>query len=56
MFSGLIYGRVMKAIKEHVAMKQREYDAGVKALEQELENKKSKLADGLVNEILGKII
>lgn len=56
MFAGLIQKRVMKALREHVSTKQREYETGVKEIEAEAESKKEKLADTIVDEILTKIL
>lgn len=57
MFSdNTIEKRVMEVIKNKVKATQKSYDEGVKALEAELEERKTKLADNLVNDLIGKII
>lgn len=55
-FQGNIECRVMKVIRTKIAEKQKDYDAGVKELEKELEVKRDELADKLVNSIIGKIL
>jgi hypothetical protein len=56
MFTTSIKSRVMKAVNQHIDKAQKEYDSGVKEIEQEAKKKKLELADQLVNSILGKFL
>lgn len=48
--------RVMTVIRTKIVETQKEYDLGIKEIEAETELKKEKLADDLVNKIIGKIL
>lgn len=56
MFAGTIERRVMKVFKDKIRNAQVEYDSGVKAIEQEAEEKKLKLEDKVVDSLIGKLI
>lgn len=51
-----ISARVMSVIKDKISATQGVFDEGVLKLEEELEDKKTKLADDLVKGLLDKIL
>lgn len=54
--NNVIKKRVMDAINKRVEDTQKAYEVGVKELEKELDDKKAKLADNLVEGLLGKLM
>jgi len=56
MFTTSIRSRVLKAVNQYIDKAQKEYDNGVKQIDQEAKDKKVRLADQLVQSILSKLI
>lgn len=56
MFKGEIYRRVMSSVKAKIEERQAEYDNKVVELEEEFENRKEKLLDEAVQDILHRVL
>ncbi len=56
MFAQTIQARVMKVVKERIGQAQKKFDENVKVLSQEFEEKKERMADECVNDVIGKLV